>query len=444
MRDEKHESVYPENAPYFKSLFSLLCLAGIFSISIDSVQASSDSKNSSTSIDSSCSQIEARQDRAKGAKQVCETSIKYVVKIRGTSDSLVGQSQGSGFIVKKVLDKSQPRQYKYYVLTNKHVLQDMQSTLSILTSDRDSHSVYIEESKNPIHSDQFDLSVFYFTSRKEYPVANIDEKFTASLEGKESSTDIFILGYPRCQESNCQYLKFTQGKYGLQNSLLGKNRLLQGYSLPYNNDTEEGMSGSPVLNKSGNVIGIHGRGKYGRKSSRSDIPDAYALENGQPLPSKSEEMMKYFSWGIPIDLALEITPSDPNNPPQSPKPSAPATLDPDNNFTNLQGNLITYIKLLCFCCLLLCIFGLVYKKNKKVESKSNNSELNSLSSDDRNIEIDDDTEICAILRALQEKDDTLQKENENLKQHIKILEENDEILMRRLNSLENKVNSRKV
>jgi Trypsin-like peptidase domain len=367
MKSRKHKLVYLENSQYYKSLLFLLWLIGSFYIVIDRVQATTGSKNGSNPIDSLCLH-ENRQNRVKGAKQICEASIKYIVKIRGSSYTRIGEFQGSGFIIKKIPDRSQPQQYKYYVLTNKHVIKDMQKELSILTSDRDSHSVNIDK-KNPIQSNQFDIGIVYFVSKKEYQVAKIDENFITHLGEEESETDIFVVGYPKCEETNCQEPKFTQGKYGLRKDLLDKNRLVQGYSIPYNNDTEEGMSGSPIITTSGTVIGIHGQGKY-------DTSHGYVLENKAPLPPNSVKMMKYFSWGIPVDLAKDIIPSNSDEAPKqpgsgklSPSPGQPLPTSAKIDVLDVTKNIIIFI-------LALVIFFLVFplkskfKNNKRKNSNS--------------------------------------------------------------------------
>jgi Trypsin-like peptidase domain len=432
MINRKYKLVLPENNQHHKNLFYLLVLVGVFFI-VDVVQATTGSKNSSISIDSLCLKIEDRQDKVKGAKQICETSVKYVVKIRGSSDSLVSSSQGSGVIIKKIPDRSQPQLYKYYVLTNKHVLKDMQTELSIVTSDRDSHPVRIDKN-NPVVSEQFDLGVVYFISKKEYQAAKIDKQFTSSLEGKESQTDIFVVGYPSCKETNCQDPKFTQGKYGPRKNLLNTNRLVKGYSIPYNNDTEGGMSGSPIITRSGTVIGIHGKGKYGGKSSRSDTPDAYVLENKAHLSPDVEELMKYFSWGIPIDLANDIIPSDSNETPkQESSSTSPTTSQPppplsSDIFSSIKNPKIGVTLLVIVGSLLLFYFSkfinirsvrsnfehfwfnLISKRNNKIDLNSSDTNPRLSASSEKQTPEEDAT--------------TALKENtEIMKTHIKVLQE---------------------
>jgi hypothetical protein len=401
MRSRKHKSVYLENSQYHKSLLFLLCLIGSFCMVIDRVQATTGSKNSPIPIDSVCLH-EDRQNRVKGTKQICEKSIKYIVKIRGSSDDLLGDFQGSGFIIKKIPDSSQTQQYKYYVLTNKHVIKGMQKEMSILTSDRDAHSVYIDKN-NPIQSNQFDIGIVYFVSKKEYQVANPDEKFVSNLGEKESETDIFVVGYPKCKETNCQEPKFTQGKYahGLRKDLLDTKRLEQGYSIPYNNDTEVGMSGSPIITTSGTVIGIHGQGKY-------DTSSHYVLENKEPPSPINVKMMKFFSWGISIDLANNIIPSDSkeiqkkgSSSGSSPQPSPP----PEGNIFGNVGNLIYIFFFASF------LFGLYYCLQLR-SKRNNNKDVNTFPINSKSSESIQAKTIAA-----------LEENTETMKVHAKVMEE---------------------
>ncbi|MEZ2229784.1 MAG: hypothetical protein ACBR12_15185 [Microcoleus sp.] len=77
--------------------------------------------------------------------------------------------------------------------------------------------------------------------------------------------------------------------------------LTQGYSLGYTNEVKIGMSGSPIFNAKGLLVGINGRGKY-----RDPNFGVYAFEDGsEPTPELLEKMVKS-SWGIPISIYLQL------------------------------------------------------------------------------------------------------------------------------------------
>jgi len=90
---------------------------------------------------------------------------------------------------------------------------------------------------------------------------------------------------------------------GLVELLLPKS-LAQGYSLGYTNEVKIGMSGGPIFNAKGFLVGINGRGKY-----RDPDLGVYAFEDAtEPTAELLEKMVKS-SWGIPISIYLQFVSS---------------------------------------------------------------------------------------------------------------------------------------
>jgi S1-C subfamily serine protease len=417
---------------YFKFCINLLCACELLSVCLPSmankVQMDSDKINShkehqSISIASKlCSSIDILQDNTRKSKEVCNKAIESTVKIRGLSDISQDKPQGSGVIVKKILENSnklQTEKYKYYVLTNRNVLVDIKKDLFIITSDRKSHPVKISDG-NFQNSKRFDLSVVYFISTKDYQVLPLpQEKFlNSNLDGRESKIDIFVVGYPACKEINCQEAKFTQGKYGPRRTLVGNNSLEQGYSIPYNNETERGMSGSPILNENGLLIGIHGKGKYGGKSSQPGTPDTYLLDSKTSLSPETEEMMKYFSWGIPIELANDLIPSDiPTKLVNQEPPQDTSTL----NFPEGKNVLdIVWKILLATSCLIVVFYTYQHIKKKLKKDTGNTFPLPIFLS----TESSENLRNQKILRLIKEKNEQLKDVYTDLQNLISHLEKN--------------------
>jgi S1-C subfamily serine protease len=77
--------------------------------------------------------------------------------------------------------------------------------------------------------------------------------------------------------------------------LLLDDSLTGGYQLGYTNDVELGMSGGPVLDQRGQLIGINGWSKYPIQGI-----DVFRFLDGT-LPSPAMfERMEALSWAIPI------------------------------------------------------------------------------------------------------------------------------------------------
>ena len=68
-----------------------------------------------------------------------------------------------------------------------------------------------------------------------------------------------------------------------------------GYQLGYTNNVENGMSGGPVIDAQGRLIGINGRLKHPFIGI-----NAYVFTDGS-MPSKKQFLqMETLSWAIPI------------------------------------------------------------------------------------------------------------------------------------------------
>lgn len=199
----------------------------------------------------------------------CQAATVRVVKI---------DSAGSGVII--------ARQGNIYsVLTNWHVVNS--SNPLILTVDNEQHQLLVA----PQQLGDLDLALLQFTSEVEYPVAPI----ASSLP--QVGDTVYAAGFPleisnsSSLDSGNDAFRLTQGEV----SIIPAKSLPQGYQLGYTNETEIGMSGSPIFNTDGSLVAIHGRGKY-----RDPGFGVYIFEDGsEPPPEQLEQMIKS-SWGIPV------------------------------------------------------------------------------------------------------------------------------------------------
>ena len=97
-----------------------------------------------------------------------------------------------------------------------------------------------------------DLAIVQFESQETYEVARLGDSSTLSL-GSES----YVSGYPLPTAAIKDItLQFTIGNI----TAIPTEPYERGYGLVYSNNTIAGMSGGPVFDAQGNVIGIHGRG----------------------------------------------------------------------------------------------------------------------------------------------------------------------------------------
>ncbi|MEG3986582.1 serine protease [Microcoleus sp. S28C3] len=190
-----------------------------------------------------------------------------------------GKSFGSGTIVRR-------QGQTYTVLTNWHVVAIVRGDRTIVTGDGLLH----QPLGVPRRLGDTDLAIVEFRSAIEYKVAPI------SAEPAAVGEPLLAAGFP----AGAEVLAVAGGVVEL---LLPKS-LPQGYSLGYTNEVKIGMSGGPIFNAKGFLVGINGRGKY-----RDPDFGVYAFEDGSEPTTELLEKMVKSSWGIPISIYLQFVSS---------------------------------------------------------------------------------------------------------------------------------------
>ncbi|WP_083889691.1 serine protease [Nostoc sp. PCC 7107] len=151
-----------------------------------------------------------------------------------------GPKLGSGVIIYR-------KGKTYSVLTNWHVV-DESGTYTIQTRDQTQYQI---SPTSITRVPEADLAVLQFNSDKAHNVA-IFGNSDATREG----TTVYVSGAP-------EPLNGIQSRTVLvpMGQIIGTNSQdKEGYTLIYSNTTHSGMSGGPVLDDNGRLIGIHGRG----------------------------------------------------------------------------------------------------------------------------------------------------------------------------------------
>jgi tetratricopeptide (TPR) repeat protein/S1-C subfamily serine protease len=143
----------------------------------------------------------------------------------------------------------------YYVLTADHVVKNSNS-LKVVTHDQRIHQISVSDVKR---SEGTDLAVVKFTSNENYRSATLGNYSIAD------GSIVFPVGWPAPKYINSQQWQWQinhgyasdkeQGEHQTQSKLSFSN----GYDLIYSSITYGGMSGGPILDHGGRVIGIHGR-----------------------------------------------------------------------------------------------------------------------------------------------------------------------------------------
>ena len=205
---------------------------------------------------------------AKTAQEIAQLAILTTVEVNNT---LGFSASGSGVIIAK-------QGNIYTVLTTNHVVASLAQEYSIRTHlEKNYRAIGIQ--RLPKKDRDIDLALVQFQSREQYPVAPMGESQRAVV-----GSTIYVAGYPLpiAFESE-RKLEFTGG---IVSSRLG--RTSSGYGLRYQAVTRRGMSGGPVFDADGSVVGIHGQG--------DTVGTVRSQWNGQ-----IEEIKTGLNSAIPID-----------------------------------------------------------------------------------------------------------------------------------------------
>ncbi|MDJ0735432.1 MAG: trypsin-like peptidase domain-containing protein [Nostocaceae cyanobacterium] len=154
-----------------------------------------------------------------------------------------GPEAGTGVMVKKEGNN-------YTVLTNWHVV-DTPGTYIIQTQNGRRYRINYSEVTRL--SEEVDLAVVEFQSKQNYETAKIGNSDKVT-EGTTVHAAGWVTPDRVCLEPRCY--NFSTG------NLIGiRNRSKDGYGWIYSNEVRRGMSGGPVLDEEGRLVGINGRAK---------------------------------------------------------------------------------------------------------------------------------------------------------------------------------------
>ncbi|HAZ45779.1 MAG TPA: serine protease [Cyanobacteria bacterium UBA11369] len=182
---------------------------------------------------------------------------------------------GSGILLQK-------QEEVYTIITNAHVLRAGDPPYKIETPDGKIYAAVVVKTAK---FEGNDLSLLQFRSKSDYAVAKLGAT-------PQAGDEVFAAGFPfTASPTKDRGFVFRTGKVWrvLDKALEG------GYQVGYTNDIEKGMSGGPLLNRRGEVVGINGMHAYPLWG------DPYIFKDGsEPEPALREQMSRY-SWGIPME-----------------------------------------------------------------------------------------------------------------------------------------------
>jgi serine protease Do len=191
------------------------------------------------------------------------------VKIFSGSESI-----GSGTIWQSANGSSR-------VITNSHVLLTKKYPLYIQTVDGKIHPA---NAVTPANWAKLDLAALQFYSDRNYPTALVDRRVTPQV-----GTVVLAAGFPQ----NSQVATPTIAAGSITHIL--RKPLAEGYQVGYNSAVAKGMSGGPLVDQRGILVGINGIHSQPLWDGAETFADGTAVT--EPLLSEISEA----SWAIPVE-----------------------------------------------------------------------------------------------------------------------------------------------
>jgi len=244
---------------------------------------------------------------AKSPTEIGQVAEKVTVQINAQEEDSWG---GSGVIVGR-------QGNTYTVLTCIHVLESNKfkgvnlTDLSVRTYDGQVYPLTIVKKLGTV--DNPDLAIVSFTSSTSYPLAT-----PGNSDQTKPGANIYVYGYPAKVNKikEARTYEFVTG--------VVKERPSRGYpkfeayTLRYTAPTLGGMSGGPVFDVDGRVIGIHGQG------------DQATLDGGIRLKTG-------INAGVPINIYEKVRSQIALNIPSAPVDNTPSTDNPEARLNNPQS-----------------------------------------------------------------------------------------------------------
>jgi hypothetical protein len=199
-----------------------------------------------------------------------DRAAKFIVKIGGNKG-------GTGFFIRK-------NNNHYTVLTNRHVVEGLKDTI-LTTFDSQSHRFL---SQNIRYFPGVDLAEIDIDTNTYYPIATLSNKNEII-----SGSTVYTYGWNAVGD----FLK-ARGLQWLEGKITGEvtaRHGSDGYTLSYTLVRIKGLSGSPLLNRDGEVIGVYGAGEQLGLGVGIPISTYYTFVKPisvDPLEDSQEEKIK--------------------------------------------------------------------------------------------------------------------------------------------------------
>jgi tetratricopeptide (TPR) repeat protein len=177
---------------------------------------------------------------ARGQNLPCSKEVDDIAQ--NITVLIENKNGGSGTIIKRDGNT-------YTVLTSFHNVADKSLKYTLVTPDGQRYPINVQNLQRL--GDNIDLTVVQFNSSKSYQVAKI-----GNSDNAKRRDNVYIAGFPaKTGGINTALYECRDGQISANAT---QATIDGGYNLIYTNKILKGMSGGPVLNQQGELIGING------------------------------------------------------------------------------------------------------------------------------------------------------------------------------------------
>jgi S1-C subfamily serine protease len=196
-----------------------------------------------------------------------------------------GKTIGSGVIFGR-------RDRVYTVITNAHVIQSTSAPFQLQTPDG---QVYAAALIAPPIGKTRDLSVLRFQSQgRIYPTAKLAPTHP-KIGDRVWSSGFPLTDRPETAKMPLKGLTIADG----QITQILATAITGGYAIGCDNEVRKGMSGGPLVDRSGELVGINGV----HADPLWEV--AETLEDGSAVSETLQEQINNFSWAIPLEFVKD-------------------------------------------------------------------------------------------------------------------------------------------
>ena len=204
-----------------------------------------------------------------------------------------GETIGSGVLLHR-------HQQVYTVITNAHVIQASSAPFQLQTHDGQIYATALISS--PAGQSR-DLSILRFQTKRAYAVAKL------AIARPKIGDRVWSSGFPLLSATAAEgkvasRQKPSHADWGLHTLNARVTQVLPiaisgGYSIGFDGGIRKGISGGPMINQAGELVGINGV----HANPLWETPEM--LEDGSTVGEALQEQINNSSWAIPIEFVRQ-------------------------------------------------------------------------------------------------------------------------------------------